>query len=97
MLLPHYGGYTHWCRWALFPPGTPRHVVLPREEGIEKEAVSWFTHVYPRTQRADWPTARPIDIIQVGYTSCVQVQHTSSNRNTYSDNHLMNDVSWSDF
>ena len=53
-------------RWALFPPGTPRHHVLPKIPGLEREAVSWFTHMYPLTQRADWPTAKPIDIIQVG-------------------------------
>ena len=52
-------------RWALFPPGTPRHHVLPKIPGLEREAVSWFTHVYPLTQRSDWPTAKPIDIIQV--------------------------------
>ena len=32
-------------RWALFPPGTPRHLVLPKEPGVEREAVSWFTQV----------------------------------------------------
>jgi histone arginine demethylase JMJD6 len=47
------------------PAGTPRHVVLPKERGLEREAVSWFTHMYPRTQLPGWPTARPIDIIQV--------------------------------
>lgn len=52
-------------RWALFPPGTPRHHVLPKLPGLEREAVSWFTHVYPLTQRLDWPTAKPIDVIQV--------------------------------
>ena len=52
-------------RWALFPPGTPRHHVLPKLPGLEREAVSWFTHVYPLTQRDDWPTAKPIDVIQV--------------------------------
>ena len=52
-------------RWALFPPGTPRHLVLPKLPGLEREAVSWFTHVYPLTQRPDWPTAKPIDVIQV--------------------------------
>ena len=52
-------------RWALFPPGTQRHHVLPKLPGLEREAVSWFTHVYPLTQREDWPTAKPIDIIQV--------------------------------
>ncbi|KAL0050644.1 hypothetical protein WJX82_004027 [Trebouxia sp. C0006] len=51
-------------RWALFPPGTQRHHVLPKLPGLEREAVSWFTHVYPLTQREDWPTTKPIDIIQ---------------------------------
>lgn len=32
-------------RWALFPPGTPRHLVVPREAGVEREAASWFTKV----------------------------------------------------
>ncbi len=45
--------------------GTPRHVVLPKEKGLEREAVSWYTHMYPRTQAPDWPSARPVDIIQV--------------------------------
>lgn len=54
-------------RWALFPPGTPRHLVLPKLPGLEREAVSWFTHVYPLTQRPDWPTAKPIDVIQVSF------------------------------
>ncbi len=40
-------------------------MVLPKERGLEREAVSWFTHMYPRTQLPGWPTARPIDIIQV--------------------------------
>jgi hypothetical protein len=50
-------------RWALFPPGTPKHLVLPK--GVEREAAAWFTHVYPRAAHdPDWPTARPIDIVQ---------------------------------
>ena len=40
-------------------------MVVPREPGLEREAVSWFSRVYPRTQRADWPGPRPLDIIQV--------------------------------
>ena len=40
-------------------------MVLPRERGLEREAVSWFTRMYPRTRAPGWPTARPIDIIQV--------------------------------
>jgi len=42
-----------------------RSQALPKLPGLEREAVSWFTHVYPLTQREDWPTTKPIDIIQV--------------------------------
>ena len=52
-------------RWVLFPPGTPRHLVLPHLPGLEREAVSWFSRVYPLTQQPGWPTARPIEIVQV--------------------------------
>ena len=40
-------------------------MVLPKEKGLEREAASWFTQMYPRTQAPGWPTARPVDIIQV--------------------------------
>lgn len=36
--------------------------MLPK--GVEREAASWFTHVFPRTQQPDWPGARPISLIQ---------------------------------
>eukprot|EP00775_Hariotina_reticulata_P005065 gene5065-5306_t len=49
-------------RWVLFPPGTPRELVLPK--GVEREAVSWFSKVYPATQQPSWPAAKPITIIQ---------------------------------
>ncbi|GAB4820044.1 hypothetical protein N2152v2_007090 [Parachlorella kessleri] len=49
-------------RWALFPPGTPRELLKP--PGVEREAATWFAQVYPRTQRGDWPAARPLDVIQ---------------------------------
>ena len=38
--------------------------LLPRLPGLESEAPSWFTHVYPLTQAPHWPHARPLDIIQ---------------------------------
>ena len=47
--------------------GTPRHVVLPKEKGLEREAASWYTRMYPRTQAPDWPSARPVEIIQVRF------------------------------
>ena len=40
-------------------------LLLPKEPGVEREAVSWFGKVYPRTRAAEWPAARPMDIIQV--------------------------------
>ncbi|CAG9467454.1 unnamed protein product [Pedinophyceae sp. YPF-701] len=49
-------------RWALFPPDTPVELIKP--VGVEKEAASWFAKVYPRTQARDWPTHRPIEVLQ---------------------------------
>ena len=46
-------------------PWRSARLVVPREPGLEREAVSWFSRVYPRTQRPDWPGPRPLDIIQV--------------------------------
>eukprot|EP00798_Chlamydomonas_sp_ICE-L_P020979 gene20980-27834_t len=51
-------------RWALFPPGTPKELVLPKEPGLERESISWYTKIYPRTQLSSWNTAKPINIIQ---------------------------------
>lgn len=39
-------------------------LLLPKEPKVEREAVSWFSIIYPRTQQPDWPAARPINIIQ---------------------------------
>lgn len=51
-------------RWALFPPDTPKELLLPKEPKVEREAVSWFSTIYPRTQQPGWPAAKPLDIIQ---------------------------------
>ena len=52
-------------RWVLFPPGTPVEMIKPSIPGVDKEAASWFAHVYPRTQRADWPAnLRPLECVQ---------------------------------
>ncbi|RIA85392.1 hypothetical protein C1645_715071, partial [Glomus cerebriforme] len=34
-------------RWCLFPPSTPRKIIDPKMEGLDHEAVSWFTRVFP--------------------------------------------------
>ncbi|CAG8540936.1 8413_t:CDS:2 [Rhizophagus irregularis] len=34
-------------RWCLFPPSTPRKIIDPKMQGLDHEAVSWFTHVFP--------------------------------------------------
>ena len=49
---------------TISPPIPPLQLVLPKEPGVEREAASWFTRIFPRTQAPDWPTARPISVIQ---------------------------------
>eukprot|EP01137_Pigoraptor_chileana_P024407 Opistho-2@92316 len=49
-------------RWALFPPGTPKELVCPKLP--DDEGITWFDRVFPRTQRPDWPTHRPLEILQ---------------------------------
>lgn len=46
--------------------------MLPREPGLEREAVSWFSNMYPRARRPGWPVARPLNIIQVRRRRCWQ-------------------------
>ena len=70
---------------ALFPPGTPRASLQPRGPGLEREAVSWFRYVYPLTQQPEWPTVRPMNIIQVCF-ACQKI--TAFNCNS---------VRWRDF
>ncbi|KAJ1972896.1 hypothetical protein H4R35_004425 [Dimargaris xerosporica] len=42
-------------RWALFPPTTPRALVDPSMKPFDREAASWFYHVFPQFRRP--PTA----------------------------------------
>ena len=49
-------------------------MVLPKEKGLEREAASWYTRMYPRTQSPGWPSAHPVDIIQVLIpTLCLEI------------------------
>ncbi|ORX98862.1 Clavaminate synthase-like protein [Basidiobolus meristosporus CBS 931.73] len=38
-------------RWILFPPDVPKSLVDPPMKPFDREAVSWFTHVYPKFQQ----------------------------------------------
>jgi hypothetical protein len=52
---------TCWC-----PAPLALQLVVPKEPGLEREAVSWFTHLYPRARHDPaWPGPRPLDAIQV--------------------------------
>ena len=61
-------------RWALLPPGTPRAAVTPRETGLEREAASWFAHVWPRMSLPAWPSARPLNAVQASPACCIPSQ-----------------------
>ena len=39
-------------------------VVLPKEPGLERESISWFARMWPRTQQPAWPTHRPLNAVQ---------------------------------
>ena len=51
-------------RWALFPPGTSKELIHPREPGLGREAADWFARVWPRTVAPGWAGPRPIDVVQ---------------------------------
>ena len=50
------------------PPHALLKILLPREPGLERESISWFTKVYPRTRQEGWAGPHPVDIIQVSCT-----------------------------
>jgi hypothetical protein len=39
-------------------------VVLPKLPGLSRESVSWFTHVWPLSQKPDWTTEKPLNAVQ---------------------------------
>ncbi|CAH1786442.1 unnamed protein product, partial [Owenia fusiformis] len=55
-------------RWCLFPTEASKEILkVPSGQGWKNrdEAVSWFTHVYPKTQLPDWPKKFiPLEILQ---------------------------------
>ncbi|KAF9439326.1 hypothetical protein BGZ76_003856 [Entomortierella beljakovae] len=52
-------------RWCLFPPGIPRDVFDPPMKPFDREAVSWFHHVYPRFAENDFELGKKYGMIQV--------------------------------
>lgn len=52
-------------RWCLFPPGIPKSVYDPPMKPFDREAVSWFHHVYPRFAENDFELGKKYGMIQV--------------------------------
>ncbi|KAI9320067.1 hypothetical protein BX666DRAFT_1831955, partial [Dichotomocladium elegans] len=40
-------------RWCLFPPGTPKSIIDPPMKPYDREAVSWFSTVFPKFLKRD--------------------------------------------
>lgn len=42
-------------RWCMFPPGTPKTIIDPPMKPYDREAVSWFSIVFPKFLKRDDP------------------------------------------
>ncbi|KAF9141212.1 jumonji domain-containing protein 6 [Mortierella sp. GBA39] len=52
-------------RWCMFPPGIPKSLYDPVMKPFDREAVSWFHHVYPRFAANDFELAKQYGMIEV--------------------------------
>ncbi|KAG0355502.1 hypothetical protein BG005_005558 [Podila minutissima] len=52
-------------RWCLFPPGIPKDIYDPSMKPFDREAVSWFHHVYPRFAANDFELGKKYGMIEV--------------------------------
>lgn len=49
----------------MFPPGIPKNLYDPVMKPFDREAVSWFHHVYPRFAANDYELAKQYGMIEV--------------------------------
>lgn len=49
----------------MFPPGIPKSLYDPVMKPFDREAVSWFHHVYPRFAANDYELAKQYGMIEV--------------------------------
>ncbi|RUS24789.1 hypothetical protein BC938DRAFT_473068 [Jimgerdemannia flammicorona] len=59
-------------RWCMFPPTCPRGLADPPMKSWDREAVSWFTHVFPRFLKPDPADPRRTLGERWGMVQCLQ-------------------------